>query len=162
MCRLQLKPDGTRWRTWGGVKGKLANGVGSQYSSHYLGTRCIQHYYRWCAQLGCTAVDWTDAPADLNGLVRFAEGRSMVSERVPSHFKRSLLQSNPDTAPPLHSSNGNCWTEIPYSVLLRFAVTNCGEPAVALYLVWPCVFPPSCFFFDCFTLKIKVLLARVE
>jgi len=25
------------------VKGKLVNGVGSQYSSHYLGTWCIQH-----------------------------------------------------------------------------------------------------------------------
>ena len=37
--------------------GKLANGVGSQYSSHYLGTWCIQHYYRWCAHIG-----WTDAP----------------------------------------------------------------------------------------------------
>jgi len=36
-CRLQLKCDGTR-RTGGEVKGKLANGVGSQYSSHYLGT----------------------------------------------------------------------------------------------------------------------------
>jgi hypothetical protein len=35
-------------------------------------------------------VDWTDAPADLNGLVRFAERRNMVSARVPSHFKRSL------------------------------------------------------------------------
>ena len=31
-CRIQLKPDGTRWRTGGVVKGKLANGVGSQYS----------------------------------------------------------------------------------------------------------------------------------
>ena len=28
------------------VKGKLAKEVGSQYSSHYLGTWCIQHYYR--------------------------------------------------------------------------------------------------------------------
>jgi len=28
------------------MKGKLANGVGSQYSSHYLGTWRIQHYYR--------------------------------------------------------------------------------------------------------------------
>ena len=37
-------------------------------------------------------VDWTDAPADLNGLVRFAERRNLVSARVPSHFKRSLLQ----------------------------------------------------------------------
>ena len=43
---VQLKCDGTRLRTGGEVKGKLANGVGSQYSSHYLGTWCIQHYYR--------------------------------------------------------------------------------------------------------------------
>jgi hypothetical protein len=28
------------------VKGKLANGVGSQYSLHYLGIWCIHHYYR--------------------------------------------------------------------------------------------------------------------
>jgi hypothetical protein len=35
-------------------------------------------------------VDWTDAPADLNGLVRFAEKRNVVSARVPSHFTRSL------------------------------------------------------------------------
>ena len=51
--RLQLKCDGTRWRTGGEVKGKLANGVGSQYPSHYLGTWCIQHYYRRCAHVGC-------------------------------------------------------------------------------------------------------------
>ena len=36
-------------------------------------------------------VDGTDAPGDLNGLVRFAERRNLVSERVPSHLKRSLL-----------------------------------------------------------------------
>ena len=30
--RVRLKPDGTWWRTGGEVKGKLANGVGSQYS----------------------------------------------------------------------------------------------------------------------------------
>jgi hypothetical protein len=51
--RVQLKGDGTRWRTGGEVKGKLANVVGSQYSSHYLGTRCIQHYYRRCVHLAC-------------------------------------------------------------------------------------------------------------
>ena len=44
--KVQLKCDGTRWRTGGKVKGKLANAVGSQYPSHYLGTWCIQHYYR--------------------------------------------------------------------------------------------------------------------
>ena len=30
--RVRLKPDGTRWRTGEEVKGKLANGVGRQYS----------------------------------------------------------------------------------------------------------------------------------
>ena len=35
-------------------------------------------------------VDWTDAPADLNGLVRFVERRNLVSVGVPSHFIRSL------------------------------------------------------------------------
>jgi hypothetical protein len=35
------------------------------------------------------AVDWTDAPADLNGLVRFGERRNLVSASVPSRFKRS-------------------------------------------------------------------------
>ena len=35
-------------------------------------------------------VDWTDAPADLNGLVRFAERRNLVSACVPSHFKRTI------------------------------------------------------------------------
>ena len=51
--RVQLKCDGTRWRTGREVKGKLANEVGSQYPSHYFGTWIIQHYYRWCAHLGC-------------------------------------------------------------------------------------------------------------
>jgi len=32
------------------------------------------------------------APADLNGLVRFAERRNLFSARVPSHFKRSLTR----------------------------------------------------------------------
>jgi len=27
--------------------------AGRQYPSHYLGTWCIQHYYRWCTHLGC-------------------------------------------------------------------------------------------------------------
>jgi len=36
-------------------------------------------------------VDWTDAPADLNGLVRFAERRNLVSARVPLHFNWHLL-----------------------------------------------------------------------
>ena len=36
------------------------------------------------------AVDCTDTPADLNGLVRFAERPNLVSARVPSRFERAL------------------------------------------------------------------------
>jgi len=38
-------------------------------------------------------VDSTDAPTDLNGLVRFAERRNLVSARVPSHFNWPLLNT---------------------------------------------------------------------
>jgi hypothetical protein len=80
-----------KWRPGGEVKGKLVNEAGSQYPSHYLGTWCIQHYYCWCAHLGCQySTELTPPPADLNGLVRFAERRNLISARVPSHFKSSL------------------------------------------------------------------------
>jgi len=36
-------------------------------------------------------INWP--PADWNGLVRFAERQNLVSARVPSHFKQSLLTS---------------------------------------------------------------------
>ena len=38
-------------------------------------------------------VDWTDDPADLNGLVRFAQRRNLVSARMPTHFNWPLLPS---------------------------------------------------------------------
>ena len=57
-----LKCDGTRRRTGGEVKRKLANAVGSQYPSHYLRTWCIQHYYRACAHLGCQQSTELTAP----------------------------------------------------------------------------------------------------
>ena len=45
-------------------------------------------------KLMCTprllAVDWTDAPTDLNGLVRFGERRNVVSARVPSRSARAI------------------------------------------------------------------------
>ena len=37
------------------------------------------------------AVDWTDAPTDLNGHVRFGERRNLVSARVPSRSARAIL-----------------------------------------------------------------------
>ena len=42
-------------------------------------------------------VNSTEATADLNGLVRFAERQNLVSARVPSHFKRSLLEKLSNT-----------------------------------------------------------------
>jgi len=88
-CRLQLKRDGTRWRMGGKVKGKLANGVSSQYSLHYLGTWCNQHYYHWCAHLGCQYSTELTPPADLNGLVRFAENEIWYL-RVCHHISNAV------------------------------------------------------------------------
>ena len=36
------------------------------------------------------AVDWTDAPNDLNGLVSFGERRNLVSARVPSRSAQAI------------------------------------------------------------------------
>jgi len=40
--------------------------------------------------LGLPAVNWTDAPADFNGLVRLGERRNLVSARVPSRLKCTI------------------------------------------------------------------------
>ena len=40
------------------------------------------------------AVDWSDDPSDLDGLVRFGERRNLVSARVPSRFKRTIPYLN--------------------------------------------------------------------
>ena len=90
ICRVRLKPDGTRWRTGGEVKGKLANGVGSQYS-HTTSEHGVSSITNADAHTSATSsrLNWRP-PADLNGLVRFAERRNLVSARVPSRFKRTL------------------------------------------------------------------------
>ena len=139
--RVQLKRDGTRWRTGGEVMGKLPNGVGSQYSSHYLGTLCIHHYYRWCRTPRLTVVDWTDAPADLNGLVRFAE-RNLVSARVPSHFKSSLLLMKWSSSTQLCFlfPRNCCWP-----VCLRYSLCIAARKVTdsRASLVWMLVLPSS-------------------
>jgi hypothetical protein len=96
--RVRLKPDGTRWRTGGEVKGKMANGVGSQYPSHYLGTWCIQHYYRWCLHLGCQqSTELTPPPIYMDSSVSpkdenwFLRGCHHISNAVYDRwFKHSL------------------------------------------------------------------------
>jgi len=88
--RLQLKCDGTRWRT-----GKGSEGETGEWSGYpVLFTLPRNMVYPALLALIRTprlpAIDWTDAPDDLNGLVRFAERWNLVSARVSSHFKRSL------------------------------------------------------------------------
>jgi hypothetical protein len=90
LCRVQLKCDGTWWRTGGEVKGKLANGMGSQYPSHYLGTWSSITTADVHTSAASSRLNWRPPPV-LNGIARFAERRNLVSARVPSHFKRSLL-----------------------------------------------------------------------
>jgi hypothetical protein len=62
------------------------------------------------------AVYWTDAPlppADLNGLVRFAARRNLVSVRVPSHFNCTVQTDSDIKRNTLSSSSPSCagiWT----------------------------------------------------
>ena len=84
-----MECDGTRKRTGGEVKGKKANGVGSQQSCTVSDT-----VYPALLPLMRTprlpAADWTDTPADINGLVRFAGKPNLVSACVPSRFVSAL------------------------------------------------------------------------
>ena len=81
-CRLQLKCDGTRWR-----EGKWRGNWRMEWVASILHTTSELPLMRTPR---LSVVDWTDAPADLNGLVRFAERRNLVSARVPSHFSWPL------------------------------------------------------------------------
>ena len=90
--RVQLKCDGTRWRTGGELKRKLAEWVASTLhttSEHGVSSITTADAHTSAAS---SRLNWRP-PADLNGIVRFAERENLVSARVPSHFKRSLLIS---------------------------------------------------------------------
>ena len=84
-------------------------------------------------------VDWTDAPADLNVLVRFAERRNLVSVGVPSHFNWSLPRNFPGgkVRPALAADwhlcstavvqNFNVRVEARHSIRLWIFITSPGE-----------------------------------
>jgi len=95
--RLHLKHDGTQWRTGVEVKGKLVNGVGSQSPSHRFSLPRNMVYPSLLPLMRTPrlpVVDWTDAPADLSGLVCLVKRRNLVSACVPSRFKCSLLSAH--------------------------------------------------------------------
>ena len=84
----RLKPDGTRWRT-----GKWRGNWRMEWVASTLTLPRNVAYPALLTLMRTSrlpAVDWTDAPADLIGLVRFGERRNLVSARVPSGFKRAL------------------------------------------------------------------------
>ena len=90
--RVRLKPDGTRWRTGGEVKEKLANGVGSQYS-HTTSERGVSSITNADAHTSAASSRLNWRPHRFNGLVRFGERRNLVSARVPSRSARAILSS---------------------------------------------------------------------
>jgi len=77
------------WRS----EGKTGEWSGYPVSVTWLQNTGLHEQYK-PYRLMCTVrlpvVEWTDFPAILNGLVRCAERRNLVSARVPSYFKRSL------------------------------------------------------------------------
>ena len=108
-CRLQSQYGGTRRRTGGEVNGKMASGVGSQYSCSLPRNMVYPALLPLMRTHRLPVVDWTDAPADLNGLVRFTERRNLVSAGVPSHFNWPLQRwyegsDSPFTNHPLTAS----------------------------------------------------------
>ena len=78
------------------MKGKLVNGVGSQYS-YATSERGLSSITQADAHTSA-ASSRTDAPTDLNGLVRFGERRNLVSGRVPSRSARAIQHNARDEA----------------------------------------------------------------
>ena len=86
-----------------------------------------------------SVVDRTDAPpppsADLNGLVRFAEWRNLVSVRVTSHFIRML---------PSKYSKCHCtWLSSSSASLTWTVDTRCCLPTLCTAWTWVVFFNPK-------------------
>ena len=82
-CRARSEPGGTRWSTGGEVKGKLANGMGSQYS-HANSERGVSSITKADAHTSA-------ASSRLNWRPHcFGERRNLVSACVPSRSARAI------------------------------------------------------------------------
>ena len=96
VCRVQIKCDGTRWRTGGEVKGKWAASTLHTTSEHGVSSITTDAHI----SAASSRLNWR--PADLNGLVRFGGRRNLVSTRVPSHFKCSLHTPDSRSSRPIY------------------------------------------------------------
>jgi len=84
--RVRLKPDGTREEKWRGnwrIEW-VASTLTLPRNVVYPALLTLMRTSR------LPAVDWTDTPVPLNGLVRFGERGNLVSARVPSRFNRAI------------------------------------------------------------------------
>jgi hypothetical protein len=79
------------------VKGNMTNGVGSQYP-HNASERGVSSINNPDVHTSAASMRLNDAPADLHGLVRFAERGKPVSARVPTRFKHLLITWNACTS----------------------------------------------------------------
>jgi len=84
--RLQLKCDAKRWRREGKWRGncRMEWVAGTLHTTSEHGVSSITTAYAHTSAAS-SRLNWRPK-ADLNGLVRFAERRNLVSARVPSHF----------------------------------------------------------------------------
>jgi len=92
------------------VKGKLANAVGNQHpftlprNMVYPALLPLMPH----TSAASSRLNWRP-PADLNGLVRFAEIRNLVSARVPSHFNWPLATKHQTCNQPPEIISGIRW-----------------------------------------------------
>ena len=95
-ARVQLKCDGTLWRREGKWRGnwrmKWVTSTLHTTSEHGVSSITTADAHTSAAS---SRLNWRP-PAGLNGLVRFAERRNLVSARVPFHFKRNLSPGGKD------------------------------------------------------------------
>jgi len=75
---------------WRGSEGETGEWSGVASTLHITSEHGVSKITTADALTSAASSRRTDAPADLNGLVRFAERRNLVSARVPSHFNWPL------------------------------------------------------------------------
>jgi hypothetical protein len=113
-------------------------------------------------------VDWTDAPADLNGLVRFAERRNLVSARAPSHFKRTIhiLYFSTASRPAMRPNQLYiqwAWGVLFFSLKVRWLVCD-GNHCTLLRAkgkdAWSYTFISSCLYLTVFDQALRTLISE--
>ena len=126
VSRLQLKCDGTRWRRARNWRGnRPMEWVAS--TLHTTSEHGVSSITTADAHISAASnrVNWRP-PADLNGLVRFAEKRNLVSARVCHHISTGLyyleVKDQLHTPADFLSRNGR-W----FSVSVLFGFQNWSE-----------------------------------